>query len=313
MHVTRNADCLEVLPTLEAESVDLTILDPPYFKVVNEAWDYEWRTPDDYKSWVSSWSHEVAKVTRLGGSVYLFGFLHTLLHTLPIFTELGFLVCQQITISKGLRSIAGRHTKKYKVFPVTTESVVLLVKDGRPFVRELLREAQRAKGLTTKAINEALGVKTNGGGMWSFYAGDNIDAQTPTREMWARLSEVLDLKVPYEKFAVTFNLTKGLTDVWTDIDFYKEERIHPTQKPVTLMRRLIEASSNRGDKVLDPFLGGGSTLIACDETGRVCLGVEKDSSVYEKSLVRFERHRERRRDWESQRAGFEYAFQLDGD
>lgn len=310
MHVTRNADCLEVLPTFEAESVDLAILDPPYFKVVNESWDYEWRTPDEYKAWVATWSREVARVVRLGGSVYLFGFLHTLLHTLPFFTEQGFLICQQITIAKGLRSIAGRHTKRYKVFPVTTESVVLLIKDCRPFVREQLLKAQREKGLTAKEINEAVGVKTNGGGMWSFYTGENIDAQVPTRDMWERLMVVFGIDLPYDRFGITFNLTKGLTDVWTDIDFYSEERIHPTQKPVHLMRRLIEASSNPGNRVLDPFLGSGSTLVACDETKRVCVGVERDEDMYLKALDRFARSKERRADWESQRSAFELSWQL---
>jgi DNA modification methylase len=36
----------------------------------------------------------------------------------------------------------------------------------------------------------------------------------------------------------------GVTDVWNDIDFYKEKRYHPTQKPVQLIERIIKASSN---------------------------------------------------------------------
>ena len=57
-----------------------------------------------------------------------------------------------------------------------------------------------------------------------------------------------------------------------------DERVHPAQKPVELLKRLIEKSSNEGDVVLDPFLGSGSTLEACIETGRIGLGFETDPS-----------------------------------
>ena len=68
----------------------------------------------------------------------------------------------------------------------------------------------------------------------------------------------------------------GLTDVWNDIDFYEEVRYHPTQKPIKLIERLIYASSNEGDVVLDPFMGAGSTLIASRNLNRECIGFELD-------------------------------------
>lgn len=52
--------------------------------------------------------------------------------------------------------------------------------------------------------------------------------------------------------------------------------VHPTQKPLELAERAIRNSSAAGDLVLDPFLGGGTTLIACERTGRRCAGVEID-------------------------------------
>jgi len=54
---------------------------------------------------------------------------------------------------------------------------------------------------------------------------------------------------------------------------------HPTMKPIPLMTYLVQNSSKRDDWVLDPFLGSGSTLLACEEVGRRCLGVEL-SPVY---------------------------------
>jgi adenine-specific DNA-methyltransferase len=77
---------------------------------------------------------------------------------------------------------------------------------------------------------------------------------------------------------MVFNPQMGLTDVWTDIDFYKEERYHPTQKPLTLIQRLIMASSNEDMVVLDPFLGAGSTSIAAKMLNRKFIGIELDEN-----------------------------------
>lgn len=53
---------------------------------------------------------------------------------------------------------------------------------------------------------------------------------------------------------------------------------HPTQKPVSLVERCIAASTNPGDLVLDPFLGGGTTAVACARLNRGCVGIEMDLS-----------------------------------
>lgn len=52
------------------------------------------------------------------------------------------------------------------------------------------------------------------------------------------------------------------------------ERKHPTQKPVALMRWLVETYSNKGDTILDPYAGSGSTLLAAKEMGRGYIGIE---------------------------------------
>ena len=49
---------------------------------------------------------------------------------------------------------------------------------------------------------------------------------------------------------------------------------HPTVKPLPLFREFIEISTNKGDTVLDPFMGSGTTLRACKDLGRKCIGIE---------------------------------------
>ena len=107
-----------------------------------------------------------------------------------------------------------------------------------------------------------------------------------------KLENILDFSYPYEKLSITFNAQLGFTDVWDDIDFYKERRIriHPTQKPLELINRLVLASSNKNDLVLDPFMGSATTAMSCLQNGRNYLGFEMDTEYYQKSLLRIKEY-----------------------
>lgn len=275
-------DCIEKLKDYEDNFFDLTIADPPYWKVVNEKWDYQWRTEEDYIEWSKKWFNEVYRTLRYGGTFYLFGYFRMLALLIPYLQDIGFSLRQQIIINKGMKAVAGRATKNYKMFPNVTESILFLTKDNIPYSRNLLKSQQKKLGLTSKQINEALGVKSNGGGMWSIYTGKNICEQFPTKELWGKLQSILKFDLPYEKISQTYNAEMGITDVWNDIDFYKEKRYHPTQKPLKLIERLVKVSSNTGDKVLDPFGGSGSTMVACNNTKRQSTIIELDETYIKK-------------------------------
>ena len=219
--------------------------------------------------------------------MYLFGYFRMLALLLPKLREIGFNLRQQIVIDKGMKAVAGRATKKYKMFPCTTESVLLLTRDNIRFSRDFLKKRQLELGLTSKEINQALGVKANGGGMWSIYTGKNVCEQFPTREIWEKLEKVLQFDLEYDKIAQTFNPQMGLTDVWTDIDFYSEKRSHPTQTPLKLIERLIATSSNPFDKVIDPFGGSGSTLLGSEKLGRQAFIIEQDEKYVNAMVERF--------------------------
>lgn len=65
-------------------------------------------------------------------------------------------------------------------------------------------------------------------------------------------------------------------------------KIHPTEKPVALMERLIRASSNEGQTVLDNTMGSGTTGVACVNTGRRFIGIERDADYFAKAKARIE-------------------------
>ncbi|MBR1526047.1 MAG: site-specific DNA-methyltransferase [Prevotella sp.] len=281
-----NDDCILAMKSIDNNSIDLIIADPPYWKVIGEKWDYKWRTEKDYVEWSLKWIREAARILRIGGSFYCFGYFRTLALLVPYLEDMGLELRQQIIIDKGMRAVSGRATKKYKIFPNVTESILLIVKDNKKFVKPFLKEKQQEKGLSAKQINESLGVKSNGGGMWSIYTGNNVCEQFPTKDLWEKLSVILDFELPYKKVAQTFNPQMGFTDVWTDIDFYKEKHFHPTQKPLKLIRRLVETSSNEGDVVLDPFSGVASTQISCIQLNRHYIGIELDETYFKIGLNR---------------------------
>jgi DNA modification methylase len=76
-------------------------------------------------------------------------------------------------------------------------------------------------------------------------------------------------------------------DVW-QVDKPSSSPLHPTMKPLALIERAIQNSSQTGDKVLDTFLGSGSTLIACERTGRVCYGMELEPLYVDIARMRWE-------------------------
>lgn len=69
-------------------------------------------------------------------------------------------------------------------------------------------------------------------------------------------------------------------------------REHPTQKPVSLMEVLIGNSTNKGDIVLDPFMGSGTTCVAAKRLGREYIGIEIDEKYYKVAEKRLQNEHE---------------------
>ncbi len=70
----------------------------------------------------------------------------------------------------------------------------------------------------------------------------------------------------------------------------RQDLIHPTQKPVKLMEYLIRTYTNEGETVLDNCMGSGSTGVACINTNRNFIGIEKDDKYFEIAKKRIEEH-----------------------
>lgn len=286
-----NDDCINYLETLSKQNkqIDCIVLDPPYFKVVDEKWDKQWKSLNEYLEWIEQIILRLDKVSKYNCSFWLFGYPYQLSFIIPIVEKHGFKYRQHITINKGLKSVAGRTSNKLKMFPTATEYVVYFYKDATPIIKKYLQDKQKQHNISSKDINIKLGKAINGGGTWSTIAGKKQkNIQYPTKQDWNKLEELFGkFDIKYEDYVYVFNIETKLTDVWDDINFYdrKYKKYHPTQKPYKLIERIIKCSSNEGYNVLDPFMGSGMTALVCKENKRNFFGCEIDKEYYCKNLL----------------------------
>ena len=158
--------------------------------------------------------------------------------------------------------------------------------EGREFDKEFhqqwLKETERI-------------AKPNGGGIYMFWAGMShlkpmIDIFGDFRQLiyWTKpfammvknrkgyhcFTELIFWKVLSEDFY--FNIKENHKDYFTTTSCMQrpQEHSHPTQKPLPLVKRLLLASSDKSHTILDPFMGSGTTLVACKELNRRCIGIE---------------------------------------
>ncbi len=98
------------------------------------------------------------------------------------------------------------------------------------------------------------------------------------------------IRVP-QKFYRSRNNMRGANpgDVWefSHIHYCQDNRQeHPTQKPEGLIERMVLASSNEGDLILDPFSGSGTTLRVCQQLNRNCIGIELNEDYVQMTMNR---------------------------
>ena len=90
-----NIDCIEYMKTLPNNCIDLIIADPPYFKIVKEEWDNQWKTEEDYLNWCSIWISECSRILKEDGTIYVYG-------SQQLITELEILLKNELIFRKRL-------------------------------------------------------------------------------------------------------------------------------------------------------------------------------------------------------------------
>ena len=181
------------------------------------------------------------------------------------------------------------------------------------YVRDYFQNERKKTTLSYKEINEkCFGSASNGGGMasniltsykkgWSFPSKEKYEALQKIdicKEDYYKLKEIYyDLRSTYldienDKYPNVFNLWQGQKYKSNILEYKKDyDGLHPTQKPILLLEDLIKTFSNENDLVVDLTAGSFSTAIACINTKRKFIGIEKDENYFNIGKKRVEEKR----------------------
>ena len=280
-------NCLEVMKEIDDKSVDLIIADPPYFEIKGEFDFGKYKNFEQYLKDVEKWATECKRILKEKGTLFWFGDEKRIAYTQIIFDKyfglLNNLVWWKYNLRGGCFGSSGGDL--IRSFPICTERILMYSNDVYNLtqcvysIRDYIRsEIIKAKGkIVLKDINTALGTATNGGGVAS--ACLSLDKKEPamlTKEMYEKLRLWLGkkyLRREYEDLRREFNNKFNLTEILefnTELNKFE----HETVKPILLISRLIQTCSREGDLVLDPFLGSGTTAVACRNLKRNYIGIE---------------------------------------
>ncbi len=241
-------DCREKLTMFGDNTFQAIIADPPYFQVLlEEDWDNQWQTEEDYLDWTEDWIKKSARLLKDNGLFFIFGQLgkreHLWLH-----------VCSLATRKMQFHDMliwdrAVGYNERYDSFTPCYEMILVLrkSKDAKPYFD---KDAVRLS-YDDETINQYLKDKRY----------KDLDARKTHLEKGKYATNIL--RVPS---------LKGSS---------KEKVGHPSQKPIKLIEMLVQSATREGDFVLDPFLGSGTTALACQNLNRNFAGIEIEQKYIE--------------------------------
>lgn len=287
------ADCLDYLPTITTDSVDLVVTDPPYYRVVNCDWDKQWKNQENYLDWLEQVVIELARVLKPTGSIYLFAnnYISSAVEGL---VARHLKVLNHIVWSKNMGRFKGcSHDGMRKYFPRTERIIFAQSNKPKPFafepIRAYLHNACQSAGITNKRANEL--TNTHMSGHWFGRSQFSFPSKIHYHTLQAHAPNLdktyVQLKSEYEALKrginrryFDMNKQRQYTDVWEFdvVNYYKGK--HPCEKPLELLKHMIEASSREGDVVMDVFMGSGSTGVASKQLGRVFAGCEMGNDEF---------------------------------
>ena len=233
-------DCLDLLARVPDGAARLVVADPPY-AVAKAEWD-EFDSLDAYVDWCDRWLAEVHRALAPDGTAYVCGFSEILAEVKARSGR---------RFAGGVRWLVWSYRNKANLggdWGRSHESILHLRK-ARRFVMNVDAVRIPYNDHTRRYPERVQAVSSQYGG------GVRRDRWEP-HPLGAKPRDVLDIPT----------LCNGMT----------EKTDHPTQKPEELVRRLVLASSDADDLVVDPFCGSGTTLVVADRLGRRWLGGDAD-------------------------------------
>jgi DNA modification methylase len=307
-----NSDCMEVLPTLPAETVDLSIYSPPFAGLYNYSSDHRdfsnCESKDQFLEQYDFLVSEMARVTKPGritavhctdvhdNACYLWDFPHEIIR---IHEKYGFHYRNRITIWKEPLKVRMRTMVKSLMHKLIVEDSTQCFTAMPDYVLVFSKKGDNAVPVThphglTKYFGETP-VLPNILQAWNNANESNMTAS----ELW----EMLNVKYKHHEDPKTNKLSHYIwqryaSSVWDDIRIDNvlpfrdskeeddEKHVHPLQLDV--IDRLVELYSNPGEVVLTPFMGVGSEVYSPVSMGRKAIGIELKDSYFKQAKINLE-------------------------
>lgn len=308
-HIIHHGDCLDVMPTLEPGSVDLIVCDPPYGTMKGaslDTWDAA-TTQWDVAIEPETLFAVCERVLRVNGALVLFA-------QEPYTSRLITQAHNNLPFSYRLVWEKEHFANCLNVnrAPVSYFEDVLVFSKVERYdpkfdhpLREYSRRVQAFTRVTAEQVNRTLGHR----GAVHFLGCEAIQFSLPTCSTYEQLTAAYNLtampgflahdemKAIHDNWRNSrnhqprvFNLPPGKRHKPNILKYARDrEKYHPTQKPVALLEDLIQTYSNPGDTVLDFTMGSGSTGVACMNTGRRFIGIEKEQRYFDIATARIEK------------------------
>lgn len=242
-----HGDTLTILPTLDSNSAQIILADPPYNIGKDFGNDSDKQPMDEYLAWSEKWIKECLRILKPNGTMFIYGF-----------SEILALILSKVPYSIKRRWIVWHYTNKnvasLNFWQRSHESILVLWKEDKVFHRDDIREAYTEGFLNGAAGKERTATKGR------FSKGEKTTTYT-AHPNGALPRDVI--KIPA--------LAGGAG--------MKERVNHPTQKPLALCEKLLRSCKQPASDgyVLVPFAGSGSECVAAKQLGLPFVGIELNS------------------------------------
>lgn len=272
-----NEDCIEGMKRIESGSVDCILTDPPYLYLKNQKLDREFNE--------TAFFDECNRILKKDGIIVLFGRGTSFYRWNTILADLGFKFKEEIVWNKSyctsplmplsrVHETISIHAKgKGKINKVKVPYLEMREHDLTGLVTDLKR--LKTVFRNTKSFDAVL----------RYLELNEFNFKDPTFKH--RITTTGDYGDADRATGVARSIQEGMNEksvITQNNDHYTA--IHPTQKPVRLLERLMALVSKQGDTILDPFSGSGATMIAAWNTGRNAIGFEIDKEYFDKGNER---------------------------
>jgi DNA modification methylase len=316
-------DNLEILKGFSDETVDLIYLDPPFFS--NRNYEVIWGDSGEIRSFQDRWaggiSHyiewlkervvEMHRILKPMGNIFLHCDWHAnayiRVHILDrIFGEENF---RNEIIWKRAETVKGNFGQGKKSLDYNTDTILYYSKSNKPLF------IQPFTDYNERYIEKSYKYSDPDGRKYQLIAIDGPGGASkgnPQYEImgvtryWRYSKEKMDElikeglivqtkpgNVPRKKQYLDEGKGVPVQSLWDDIPALQaqsKERIgYPTQKPEALLERIIKMASDEGDLVLDPFVGGGTTIAVADKLCRQWIGIDQSPMAVKVTEFRLQR------------------------